>query len=117
MPLSYYDPTADVDAATEIANLRQDCAEAHAMVDVQRQVIAELRDQLAGVKLERTVLTFALSQVVDITKRERRRGNTYRQRALALMRRVSEERTWAEFYQAETDRMRLEALTRAVVEG
>lgn len=72
MPMSDFNPPADV--VTELANLREDCAASGAE-------IARLRDEVAGLHLERTVLMHALAQVVAFTQGQRRRGNTYRRRA------------------------------------
>jgi hypothetical protein len=119
--MPYADFCLPTDIVTELANLRDDCAESAAMLEVQAQVIDELRDEVASLKLERAVLVHALSQVVTFARGQRQRGNTYRRRALCLLRQVGEERTWADYYQAEFERMQrcadLDAIASVAVEG
>lgn len=75
-------PTQDerlIKTDVEIANLRVAANEARALIKTQEEVIASL-------KYERAMLMAGMRDTLAIARRERRRGNTYRRRALSLMR-------------------------------
>ena len=93
--------TYDTITATEIANLRDDCTAAHEMIEVQRQRIAQLESEVEE-------LTDVATHCAWDWRRGVIRGNTYRCRALALVRQVDEERIWATFYQSEVERLQTE---------